>query len=193
MGAPTVGSPSQSGWTGKLLGSLMGAQFGAANIAAIAGSTQPPAQPQEKGQHPEGQDPPVGSPRLVRLAPRMIRCTSNSPTPPRYPGRGVRRRPQYRSLPVLERRAPADPRRHPHLPSRADPHRAAGKHPGHQPRIRRSASHHSAIGLSTGHRGVWKSPESVEACTMRERHVRETQEVRPGVPGGGGADCPRYR
>ena len=39
----------------------------------------------------------------------------------------------------------------------------------------------------------WISPQSVEACTMRSSRVRNTQEVRPGVPGGGGADCPGYR
>jgi hypothetical protein len=35
-----------------------------------------------------------------------------------------------------------------------------------------------------GERLDWKSPESVEACTMRSSHVRDTQEVRPGVPRG---------
>jgi cytochrome c oxidase subunit 1 len=34
----------------------------------------------------------------------------------------------------------------------------------------------------------WTSLQTVEACTMRSSHARETEEVRSGVPGGGGAD-----
>ncbi len=44
MDAPEVGSPAQSGWTGKLLGSFMGSQFSGANIA---GATQLPKQPSD--------------------------------------------------------------------------------------------------------------------------------------------------
>ena len=40
---------------------------------------------------------------------------------------------------------------------------------------------------------VWTSPKTVEACTMRSSHVRDTGEVRPGVPGGGGTDRPGDR
>jgi len=40
---------------------------------------------------------------------------------------------------------------------------------------------------------VWASPESVEGSSMRRSHARETKEVRPGVPGGGGADRPGDR
>jgi hypothetical protein len=39
MGADTVGSPAEAGWTGKLLGSVIGSQFSAPNIA---GTTPPP-------------------------------------------------------------------------------------------------------------------------------------------------------
>lgn len=39
MGAPSVGSPANSGWPGKLLGSLVGSHFDAPNIA---GTAQPP-------------------------------------------------------------------------------------------------------------------------------------------------------
>ena len=34
----------------------------------------------------------------------------------------------------------------------------------------------------------WISPQTVEACTIRSSHVRDTEEVRSGVPGGGGTD-----
>ncbi|HWU23465.1 MAG TPA: DUF222 domain-containing protein [Nocardioides sp.] len=40
---------------------------------------------------------------------------------------------------------------------------------------------------------VWKSPETVEACTMRSSHAREAQEVRCGVPRGRGAAGARDR
>ena len=66
MGAPSVGSAGQSGWTGKLLGSLLGSQFNAANIA---GSTAPPkdsygsdqqkTQQQQEGQPKGTQDDPL--------------------------------------------------------------------------------------------------------------------------------------
>src|SRR5271169_6621625 len=35
--------------------------------------------------------------------------------------------------------------------------------------------------------------ETVEACTMRSRYARDTEEVRPRVPGGGGPHCPGHR
>src|SRR6478609_42651 len=40
---------------------------------------------------------------------------------------------------------------------------------------------------------VWISPETVEACTMRSRYARDTEEVRSGVPGGCGPHRPGYR
>ncbi|GAB5008967.1 hypothetical protein MAHJHV63_34050 [Mycobacterium avium subsp. hominissuis] len=40
---------------------------------------------------------------------------------------------------------------------------------------------------------AWISPQSVEACTMRSSHVRDTQEVRRRVPGGRGAHRPGHR
>jgi len=63
MGAPSVGSPAHSGWTGKLLSGLIGSQFLSANIAgAIAGATQPPAQPKnQQGDQDQGQDPAGGN------------------------------------------------------------------------------------------------------------------------------------
>src|SRR6476469_8371327 len=39
----------------------------------------------------------------------------------------------------------------------------------------------------------WISPETVEACTMRSRYARDTEEVRSGVPGGCGPHRPGYR
>src|SRR6185436_8350444 len=38
----------------------------------------------------------------------------------------------------------------------------------------------------------WISPETVEACTMRSRYARDTEEVRSGVPGGCGPHRPGY-
>lgn len=43
MGAPSVGGPGQAGWIGKLLGGLVGSQFGLPNIA---GTAQPPKKQQ---------------------------------------------------------------------------------------------------------------------------------------------------
>ena len=58
MGAPTVGSPAKAGWTGKLLGSVLGSHFDASNIA---GAAQPPKDPQgEKNSGDSGQADPLG-------------------------------------------------------------------------------------------------------------------------------------
>ena len=58
MGAPTVGSPAKAGWTGKLLGSVLGSHFDASNIA---GAVQPPKDPQgEKNSGDSGQADPLG-------------------------------------------------------------------------------------------------------------------------------------
>ncbi|GBE64211.1 hypothetical protein MFM001_06730 [Mycobacterium sp. MFM001] len=46
MGAPSVGGPGQSGWIGKLLGGMVGSQFGLPNIA---GTAQPPKKQQGEG------------------------------------------------------------------------------------------------------------------------------------------------
>ena len=43
------------------------------------------------------------------------------------------------------------------------------------------------------HDGFWTSPETVEACTMRSRYARDTEEVRSRVPGGGGPHRPGHR
>lgn len=44
MGAPSVGSPASAGWTGKMLSSLVGQ---GTNLANLAGSVQPPQQPDD--------------------------------------------------------------------------------------------------------------------------------------------------
>ena len=40
---------------------------------------------------------------------------------------------------------------------------------------------------------LWTSPKTVEACAMRSSHARESTEVRCGVSGRRGADCPGDR
>lgn len=50
MGAQSVGGPGQSGWIGKLLGGMVGSQFGLPNIA---GTAQPPKQQKQPGEADE--------------------------------------------------------------------------------------------------------------------------------------------
>ncbi|WP_116375453.1 hypothetical protein [Mycobacterium sp. MFM001] len=56
MGAPSVGGPGQAGWIGKLLGGMVGSQFGLPNIA---GTAQPPKQQKQPGE--EADDSKLGA------------------------------------------------------------------------------------------------------------------------------------
>jgi serine/threonine protein kinase len=103
-------------------------------------NTQPPPTLQPRGEGTVVTQPlPVRPRRPLRRHPQQCRVRPRQddhlPGQPSRSGRRVRGSPQHRLQPVLERRAPPDPRRHHHLPARAHPHAAAAGHPRHQPRI----------------------------------------------------------
>lgn len=80
MGAPSLQSPL-FGWPGKILGSLIGQQT---NLPNLAGATQPPKQPDQKGEQEDPAGGKQGGPTGHKDDPMHVSVTN----PPQGPGQG---------------------------------------------------------------------------------------------------------